>query len=289
MGPLGVIMDLRDRRRYYAEEIQVIARIRTPALVEALATVPREKFLPSGPWLIRSEIDYGGGPRQTPDSDPRHVYHNVAIAIDPDRQLFNGAPSLLSICIDALGLTAGTRALHVGCGTGYYTSLIAHTIGHDGSVTAFDIDSSLAGTARSNLSDVPWVEVRHGNGTDVAPNSIDAILVNAGVTHPHESWLEALRPGGRLLVPLTFTTPPMGPIGKGVMALVTRNGDAWDARVVTMVAIYSAIDLRDDRMNDRLRDAFMKSMMPSFSRMRRDAHDPSATCWLHGDTFCFSA
>ena len=148
MGPLGVIMDLRDRRRYYAEEIQVIARIRTPALVEALATVPREKFLPSGPWLIRSEIDYGGGPRQTPDSDPRHVYHNVAIAIDPDRQLFNGAPSLLSICIDALGLTAGTRALHVGCGTGYYTSLIAHTIGHDGSVTAFDIDSSLAGTAR---------------------------------------------------------------------------------------------------------------------------------------------
>lgn len=282
-------MDLQERRRFYAEEIQVIANIRTPALVEALAHVPREKFLPPGPWLIRSEIDYGGGPRQTPDDDPRHVYHNTTIAIDAARQLFNGAPSLLCICIDALGLTAGAHALHVGCGTGYYTSLIAHTVGHDGSVTAFEIDPSLAGTARSNLSDVPWVDVRQGNGTDVAANSIDAILVNAGVTHPHESWLDALRPGGRLLVPLTFTTPPMGPIGKGVMALVTRNGDAWDARVVTMTAIYSAIDLRDERMNGRVRDAFMKGLMPSFTRMRRDAHEPASTCWLHGDAFCFSA
>jgi len=282
-------MDLRDRRRLYAEDIQVIANIRTPALVEALAHVPREKFLPPGPWLIRSEIDYGGGPRQTPDDDPRHVYHNVVIAIDPARQLFNGAPSLLSMCIDALGLTPGARALHVGCATGYYSALMAHTVGPSGSLTSIEVDESLAASARSNLKDMDWVDVRHGDGTDVAPDSIDAILVNAGMTHPHESWLGALRPGGRLLLPLTFTTPPMGPIGKGVMALVTRNGDAWDARVVTMVAIYSAIDLRDDRMNDRVRDAFMKSLMPSFTRMRRDAHEPTATCWLHADAFCFSA
>ena len=282
-------MDLRDRRRLYAEDIQVIANIRTPALVEALAHVPREKFLPPGPWLIRSEIDYGGGPRQTPDDDPRHVYHNVVIAIDPARQLFNGAPSLLSMCIDALGLTPGARALHVGCATGYYSALMAHTVGPSGSLTSIEVDEFLAASARSNLKDMDWVDVRHGDGTDVAPDSIDAILVNAGMTHPHESWLGALRPGGRLLLPLTFTTPPMGPIGKGVMALVTRNGDAWDARVVTMVAIYSAIDLRDDHMNDRVRDAFMRGLMPSFRRLRRDAHEPTATCWLHGDTFCFSA
>lgn len=281
-------MDLGDRRRLYAEEIQVIANIRTPALVEALAQVPREKFLPPGPWLIRSEIDYGGGPRQTPDDDPRHVYHNVVIAIDPGRQLFNGAPSLLCMCIDALRLTPGARALHVGCATGYYSALMAHTVGPSGSLTSIEVDESLAASARSNLKDMDWVDVRHGDGTDVAPDSVDAILVNAGMTHPHESWLSALRPGGRLLIPLTFTTPPMGPIGKGVMALVTRNGDAWDARVVTMVAIYSAIDLRDDRMNDRVRDAFMKGLMPSFARMRRDAHQPTETCWLHGETFCFS-
>jgi protein-L-isoaspartate(D-aspartate) O-methyltransferase len=281
-------MDLADRRRFYAEEIQVIANIRTPALVDALASVPRERFLPPGPWLIRSEADYGGGPRQTPDTDPRHVYHNVAIAIDPARQLFNGAPSLVTMCIDALALAPGARVVHVGCGTGYYSALMARAVGPQGSVLAFEIDEPLATIARTNLREMSWTEVRHGNGTDVDSSSFDAILVNAGMTHPHESWLNALRPSGRLLVPLTFTVPMMGPIGKGVMALVTRNADAWDARMVTMTAIYSAIDLRDDRMNDRLREAFMKGQLPSFKRMRRDPHEPAPTCWLQGETFCFS-
>ena len=283
-------MDLNDRRRHYAEEIAAIANIRTAGLVDALATVPRERFLPPGPWLIRSEIDYGGGPRQTPDNDPHHVYHNVAIAIDPARQLFNGAPGLVSICIDALSLKPGARALHVGSGTGYYSALMAQVVGPTGSVVAVEVDENLAGTARSNLRDLSWVDVHHGDGTAIERESCDAILVNAGMTHPHDAWLQALRPGGRLLLPLTFTTPPMGPIGKGVMALVTRNdSSAWDARVVTMTAIYSGIGLRDDRMNDRIREAFMKGTMPSFKRMRRDPHDPSSDCWLHGETFCFSA
>ena len=282
-------MDLHDRRRFYAEEIQVIANIRTPALFEALAHVPREKFLPPGPWLIRSEIDYAGGPRQTPDANPLHVYHNTAIAIDPARQLFNGAPSLLCICIDALGLTPGARALHIGCATGYYSALMAHTVGATGSLVSIEVDESLAAAARSNLEDMNWVTVRHGDGTDVTPDSVDAILVNAGMTHPHESWLNALRPGGRLLFPLTFTVPQMGPIGKGVMTLVTRNGDTWDARIVTMVAIFSGVGLRDESMNDRIREAFMKGQLPSFKRLRRDPHEPEAACWLHGETFCLSA
>lgn len=281
-------MNLQDRRRFFAEEIQMTANIRTPALVDALASVPREKFLPPGPWTIRSEVDLGAGPRLTPDADPRHVYHNITVAIDAERQLFNGAPGLLGTCIDALGLTAGTRALHVGCGTGYYSALMAHVVGRTGSLISFEIDEALAARARTNLSEMPWVEVRHGNGTEVAPDSLDAILVNAGMTHPHDSWLNALVPGGRLLVPLTFTVPQMGPLGKGVMALVTRNGDEWNARVVTMTMIYSGLELRDDRMNDRIRDAFMKGGLPSFKRMRRDAHEPAASCWLHAETFCFS-
>jgi len=180
-------MDINDRRRFYAEEITVIANIRTPGLADALAAVPRERFLPPGPWLIRSEIDYGGGPRQTPDNDPRHVYHNVVVAIDPARQLFNGAPSLLSICIDALLLQPGARVLHVGAGTGYYTALLAHVVGPTGAVMAVEIDEHLAATARSNLRDMNWVDVRQGDGTAVDRGSCDAILVNAGMTHPHEA------------------------------------------------------------------------------------------------------
>jgi len=280
-------MNMQDRRRFYAEELEAVANFRTTGLIEALAHVPREKFLPPGPWLFRSEIDYGGGPRQTPDADPRHVYHNVAIAIDPARQLFNGAPSIVGICIDALALVEGGRVLHVGCGTGYYSALIAHAVGRSGSVLAVEVDESLAEMARGNLQDTEWVEVRHGNGTDIPPDSFDAILINAGVTHPHERWLDALKAGGRLVVPLTFTVPAMGPIGKGVMALLTRDGDVWNARMVTMTVIYNAIDLRDSGMNDRIRDAFMQRL-PAFTRMRLDTHEPSTECWLHGDTFCLS-
>src|SRR4029453_13606618 len=155
-------MHLQQERRFYAEEIKTAANLRTASLVEAY--VPREKFLPPGPWLIRSEIDYGGGPRQTSDADPRHVYHNVAVAIDPERQLFNGAPSLVCTCIDALALAGGARVLHVGGGTGYYSALIAHAVGQSGSVVAFEIDESLAETARRNLQETAWIAVRHGNG-----------------------------------------------------------------------------------------------------------------------------
>ena len=62
--------------------------------------VPRERFLPPGPWTVRSEADFGGPARQTPDDDPRHVYHNLSVAIDPARQLFNGPPSLVALCIE---------------------------------------------------------------------------------------------------------------------------------------------------------------------------------------------
>ena len=58
------LMDLQQQRRFYAEEIKVAVNLRTPSLVEALARVPREKFLPPGPCLIRSEIDYGGRLRE---------------------------------------------------------------------------------------------------------------------------------------------------------------------------------------------------------------------------------
>jgi len=75
------------RRRFFAEEIQPIANLQSAGLVEALATVPRQQFLPPGPWLIRSESDFGGPSRQTPDGDPRHVYHNLSVAIDRSRQL----------------------------------------------------------------------------------------------------------------------------------------------------------------------------------------------------------
>lgn len=281
---------LEQHRRFFAEEIEALCGLRTAALVEAFATVPRERFLPPGPWTIRSETDYFTGiPRQTSDADPRRVYHNIAVAIDAGRQLFNGAPSLLGSFIDHLAIQPGDRVLHIGCGPGYYTALMASCTGPEGRVVAIDVDGTLADRARQNLASSAHVDVRAGDGTSVGHESFDAILVNAGVTHPHEGWLDALEPGGRMILPLTATMPSMGPIGKGPLFLLTRRDDEFDVRFVTVVAIYSAVGLRDAGMNERLGKALMRGQFPVIKRLRRDQHDESPGCWLHASAFCFSA
>jgi protein-L-isoaspartate(D-aspartate) O-methyltransferase len=281
--------DLVTYRQFYGDEIAAIANVLTPALVQALATVPRERFLPPGPWLVRGEQDMRG-PRQTPNADPRHVYHNYSIAIDLTRQLFNGAPGVVVPLLDAVTLRSGARVLHVGAGLGYYTALIAHVCGPTGRVLALEVDAALATQARANLADTTSVEVRHEDGTARLGESFDAIFVSAGVTHPQEAWLDALAPDGRLLMPLTATMPAMGTIGKGFMTLVTRTSESsFTARALSMTAIYSGIGLRDEALNAQLGQAMARSPFPPFTRLRRDRHDTAASCWLHSDNVCLTS
>jgi protein-L-isoaspartate(D-aspartate) O-methyltransferase len=169
-----------DARRFLAEEIRVAASIRSPRIIDALATIPRERFLPPGPWQIRSMADAGDRPRRTEDADPRHVYHDVAIAIDPSRNLYNGQPSLIARWLDDIALDAGHHVIHIGCGTGYFTAIMAHVVGPSGVVDAIDVDAELVVRARSSLADQPWVHVDHGNGANDLPNGADAIVVHAG-------------------------------------------------------------------------------------------------------------
>jgi protein-L-isoaspartate(D-aspartate) O-methyltransferase len=283
-----MLMDLAARRRFFAEEIEAIAHLTTPALVEALATVPREAFLGPGPWTVRGETAVQGAPRRTPDADPRHVYHNLVVAIDLARQLFNGAPSVLASAIDSLGLSAGDRVLHVGAGTGYYTALMAHVAGAGGRVLALEVDEGLAAAARTNLSAMPWVEVRHGDGSEPLGESFDAIMVNAGVTHPLDAWLDALAPAGRMILPLTVVMAPT--LGKGLLVRVARTEipDVFDARVNNFVAIYSAVGIRDEARNEELAAAMRSQPMPPLTQLRRDPHEPSPWCWLHHPGCCWT-
>src|SRR6478672_5095784 len=113
MCKLSRMIELDLRRRFFADEIAAVANLRTPTLVDALASIPRERFLPQGPWQVTGEgAVAGAAARQTPDADPQHVYHNYAVAIDAERMLFNGAPGLVAGTIDALNLQPGARVLH---------------------------------------------------------------------------------------------------------------------------------------------------------------------------------
>jgi protein-L-isoaspartate(D-aspartate) O-methyltransferase len=280
------MMDLETRRHFFAEEIAAVVDLKTPELVDALANVPREAFLGPGPWLVQGEFT---GARHTADADPSHVYHNYSIAIDPDRQLFNGSPGLVSSIIDTLNVRPGNTVLHVGAGLGYYTAMLAHIVGAKGRVVGVEVDPALASAARRNLESMPWADLRHGDGKGPFAERFDVILVHAGVTHPQASWLDSLVAGGRLLFPLTATMPAMGRIGKGFMTLVSRAApEDFTARVLMMTAIYSGVDLRDESLNGLLGQAMMRTPFPRFTRLRRDAHEPGASCWLHGGDFCLA-
>lgn len=292
-------MDLELRRQFFAEELQAICNFRSPGLVDAFAAVPRERFLAPGPWIVLGDAGdamgmMSGAPkyRTTPDASPVHVYHNLAIAIDPTRQLFNGQPATLAVYLDLLELAPGKRVLHVGSGLGYYTAVMAQTIGPAGHVLAVEVDEALAAAAQQNLASMPWVEMRPGNAAGPFDGAFDAILINAGMTHPLDTWLDALAPGGRMILPLTGTIPPMGPtIGKGITWLLTKDEAVrLSVRPIGIVAIYSAVGVRDESLNAQVGKALMGGPMQwaTVKHLRRDAHEPSSACWLHGSTWCWT-
>jgi protein-L-isoaspartate(D-aspartate) O-methyltransferase len=277
--------ELDEIRHYYAEELRAVADLKSEALVRAFAKVPREHFLGPGPWQVfspGSETDW-----TTKNADPRHLYHNLLVVIDAKRHLNNGYPSFLAFLIDELQLKAGEHVVHIGCGPGYYTAIMAEVVGSQGHVTAIEIDSGLAARARSNLSYLPHVEVCEGDGGEKDPGPCDAVLVNAGATHPRSVWLDSLRPDGRLLLPLTVTDDTDSG-GAGRVLKVSRQPDGFKASFVSGVRIFPCVGGRDAELNQRLKEAFKRGDAKSVQSLRRDKHESSDACWFHGDTFCLS-
>jgi len=93
--------------------------------------------------------------------------------------------------------------VHVGAGVGYYTAILAELVGAAGAVTAIEFDAERAARATANFARAPHVRAVHGDGTRVVFEPADVIYVNAGATRPAASWLEQLKEGGRLILPLT--------------------------------------------------------------------------------------
>jgi protein-L-isoaspartate(D-aspartate) O-methyltransferase len=276
-------------RRKYAEMLREKAKLRNQRLVRALAEVPREAFLGRGPWLLTDlSLQY----RYTADDNPAHLYQDVLVSIDAARGLNNGMPSGLTRWIDALDLREGETAVHAGCGPGYYTALIASVVGERGRVIAFDLDTDLAQRAKSNLQPFTNVEVLAADASIYDPGPVDAILVNAGATHPLNLWLDSLKEGGRLLFPLVRWPDGavfgQGMAGWGAMMRIQRlAGDRYDASFAGSVAIFPCFGALD-READRLLEQSWQTPITEVRSLRRDAHEKAPSCWLHGAGYCFS-
>ncbi len=278
---------IEEARQHYAEELRFTAKLGSRAVVDAFATVPRERFLGPGPWRVLSPMampEYW----TTEDADPRHLYHDVLIAIDEARRLNNGQPSLWARMYDQLELNRGSHVVHVGAGTGYYSAILAEIVGGAGRVTAIEIDPFLAARSEENLAAAwPQATVVAADGFLFQPDrTADAIVVNAGVTHFSSVWLDALAAeNGRLLVPLTSAER------WGGFLMITRHGgnpDRYAAQFVGRVGMIPCVGGRDPAAEERLTAALAKSDFAAIRSLRRAPDEPDHTCWLAGEGWWLS-
>jgi len=265
------------KRQAYAAEVTRSAGVSDPRIEAAFAAVPREDFVGFPPWRVGS-----GAFGSVSVSDPERLYEDVLVGIDAPRGINNGQPSLHAQALDALGVSEGETIVQIGAGAGYYTAILATLVGRKGRVIAYEIEPDLAERAAANLARYARVEVRARSGVDDLP-AADAIYVNAAATHPLRAWLDALKPGGRLVFPLQAAG------SSGSMLIVTRpeRGEAWPARLLMGVVFIACEGAQDPELGRRLDQAFRRGGQAGV-RSLRFGGAPRKTDWLRGDGWALS-
>jgi protein-L-isoaspartate(D-aspartate) O-methyltransferase len=248
-------------------------------LAAAFASTPREQFVGPPPWKIFTPTGY----IETPSDDPAVLYQDVVVSLGTDGPLNNGEPTLHALCLSALAIRKGERVVHVGAGTGYYTTLLAKLTGESGAVDGYEIDRGLAERAARNLAPFPYVTVHNRSGAEGPLPPCDVLYVNAGATAPLAVWLDALLPQGRLLFPLTPSE------GIGGMLLITKTEDGtYPASFVCRALFVPCIGARDEFEAQQLNHAFRKGRWASVKSLHRD-QAPDRSCWCAGSGWWLSS
>jgi protein-L-isoaspartate(D-aspartate) O-methyltransferase len=172
------------------------AGVRDAQVLEALAAVPRTRYVPQG----------------------------FEAAADRDRPIRIGGgqvttqPSLVAMIVEALELTGAERVLEIGTGLGYQSAILGRLCAGVWSVERLP---ELAAAAAANLAGAGNVHVVAGDGSEglAEPAPFDAIVVAAA--HPRVSVPLAgqLTEGGRLV-------QPIGPSGREAVTLFRRRSGA---------------------------------------------------------------
>jgi protein-L-isoaspartate(D-aspartate) O-methyltransferase len=281
----GVFMD-RDAeiaivRRAFAKQIMASVSVDDARVEEAFAAVPREHFLGPGPWPILRSSGYV----TTPDADPVYLYTDVLIGIAPERGLNNGMPSYHAPLISSAKVRRSEHVVHIGAGLGYYSAILAHLVGATGKVTAIEFDPSLAQRAQRNLSTAANVLVLQGDGAATSFDAADVIYVNAGATRPADNWLDRLKEGGRLILPLTakktLASSGSRPISRhGAVFRIERRGGEFHATWISAVGVYPCEGGRDDISEAALDRALQAGGWQNVRRLYRTDELPGERCWL---------
>jgi len=155
--------------------------IRDERVLDAMATTPREQFVPGVPTSL--------------------AYDDRALPIDAGQTI--SQPYMVARMTELLRVKPGDRILEIGTGSGYQAAVLARL---GAKVTSIERLADLAESARATLRElgIEGVDVRVGDGSrgdrDGAP--WDGIVVTAAApTIPH-ALREQLDVGARLVIPV---------------------------------------------------------------------------------------
>lgn len=155
--------------------------ISDPQVLEAMATVPRERFVPAK-YAARAYQEY-----------PLPLGAGQTISV----------PQIVAMMAAELQLGADDQVLEVGGGAGYAAAVLSRCARR---VITIERHRELADRARTVLTDLGYdnVEVRHGDGALGAPDQapFDAISVAAMAQDIPPALVAQLTQDGRLICPV---------------------------------------------------------------------------------------
>lgn len=168
-------MDFAQARRAMVDSQLRPQAVTDPLVVAAMASVPREAFVPAFSQAI--------------------AYIDRMVPLGNGRSL---SPAMsLGRLLNELHCRLGERALVVGAGTGYSSAVLAE-MGLE--VVAVENDPALV----EQLRGLPGVTVHAGPLEEGAPSlaPFEIILIDGEVEQVPDALIEQLKPGGRLAVGL---------------------------------------------------------------------------------------
>ncbi len=152
-----------------------------PRVIDAMAKVPREAFVPP---------------------TRRHqAYENRPLPIGYGQTI--SQPYIVAIMTDLLRLEPNDKVLEIGTGSGYQAAVASRLARK---VYSIEIIEILGRKARKRLRQLGYdnIEVRLGDGyygwKEHAP--YDAIIVTAAASHIPPPLIRQLKPGGRMIIPV---------------------------------------------------------------------------------------
>lgn len=184
-------------RRQMVEDQLRRRGIRDERVLAAMASVPREEFVPP-------DVKFS-------------AYADGALPIGHDQTI--SQPLVVAFMAEAMNIQPGDKVLEIGAGSGYGAAVLSQ-LGAE--VHTIERIAPLAETAAETLRQLGYrnAHVHLSDGTLGLPSEapFDAISVTAGAREVPQPLLDQLAEDGRLVI-------PVGPLHSQRMQRITRRGN----------------------------------------------------------------